>query len=228
MLVSRIVFHGSRYRREYSDYMPVAQPFLCGIRDQLARDNKAIPEDAWGVKGWVLPPWYFRRRAAEIHGMVEMSDYLSYWFSHPTVVSIGGISSPMVPSTWRSWGIGKGLIGETILYEDSEGFRSIWHAEELKSLLSLSRRNRRKADPALLKQRKKRDIRALVQTYGTGVGVGLRVRPNAPAFGCVTADTPAKYPLTKDEAKSCGDQLVSMVPALVEALVNNGYPIPTA
>lgn len=210
-------------RPVYPELRTLLRQPLLAVRLAVRRSDQLqdVDADGIGLKVWLLPQRYLRNRALHNPLRAKLMEFAATHLDRPSMVLAGDVRAAHVRPTGRRWAIGKGLIGSAVFGPQTESFFSVVHREfgdayklswwEFKRLPDERRRNRRR-----------KDMKALQDTYATAVAVGIRESPTTAAFGCITLDTPAGCELTKPQIEACADILVSFVPQILQIIVNEG------
>lgn len=210
-------------RPVYPELRTLLRQPLLAIRVAVRKNPQLADVDADGIglKVWLLPQRYLRNRALNNQLRTKLTEFAATHVDRPSMILAAEVRGAHVRPTGRRWAIGKGLIGSAVFGSDNESFFSVIHREfgdaytlswwKFKRLPDEQRRNRRR-----------KDMKALQDTYATAVAVGIRESAMAPAFGCITLDTPAGCELKNSQIEACADILVSFVPQILQIIVNEG------
>lgn len=210
-------------RPVYPELRTLLRQPLLAVRVAVRKNPTLVDVDADGIglKIWLLPQHYLRHRVLHNQLRAKLTEFFATHLDRPSMVLAGDVRAAHVRPTGTRWAVGKGLIGSAVFGPESESFFSVIHREfgdahklswwQFKRLPDERRRNRRR-----------KDMKALQDTYATAVAVGIRPAPTAPAFGCITLDTPAGCELTEAQIEECADILVSYVPQVLQIIVNEG------
>lgn len=194
------------------------------IESELGLDPATL-----GVRVWVLPPRYYYWRCRERENRVALSDLGSVSLAYPRMVDLGGVTGgEMGPGS--PWSVGKGILGAVLaddhVFSDPADALVVLHEIHWKrGIENQPEMLFRREPPEVRLGRSRKDFRRLRAKYGAAVAVPIGLRQCRLAFGCATVHSPARRPLSEDEATVCASWLHGYAPTLEQAVVQSAYPI---
>jgi hypothetical protein len=199
---------------------------LADIRTELAAAMDLSDAERLGFKVWVLPPKYYWLVHHGWHFPRAWADLVSLTLNMFQLVEVGALrgSAEGPEPSGTTWTVGKGLLGQAIFGPD-ESAVLIHHRDWQEGIEDMPPAEFRRLPRSLRRGRSQEDFRGLRAKYGSSIAVGLRPAHGAAAFGCITAHTDLRYPLSDDQGVQGGEALALIARSVaVEAISTLGYP----